>query len=195
MKHKDIISFWAWFGAVADKFASNVEDNSLLTALDKKIRELDPRLSWEIGPGRTREWQLVISPNLDRDLRELADAVVAEAPGLPRWQFYSSRRRKEWNYKFQLESGGHFKNIDAAEWRFVLLEYPDDTFEILLEGRGALALEEDERWQAAAIVLESILGEDALLGKVEFELVDKLESQYSADARPIQDLRQVFLGI
>jgi hypothetical protein len=46
MKHNDISSFWTWFGAVADKLASNAEDNSLLTALDKRIRKLDPRLSW-----------------------------------------------------------------------------------------------------------------------------------------------------
>jgi len=194
MKHKNIISFWTWFKVIGDRLASNVEDNSILTELDKRIRKLHPRLSWEIGPGRTREWQLVISPNLDPELRKMTDAIIAEAPILPRWQFYSSRRPKEWNYHFQLESGGHLKNVDASSWKFVLLEYPDDTFEILLEGRDAISLADDQRWQAAAIVLESVLGEDPLLGKVEFELVDKLEPQYSADARPIQELRQLFLG-
>jgi hypothetical protein len=195
MRHKNINLFWTWFSAIADNLASNVEDNSLLTELDKKILKLDPRLSWEIGPGRTREWQLVISPNLDRELREVADAIIAEAPVLPRWQFYSSRRPKEWNYQFQLEIGGRLKNVDASNWKFVLLEYPDDTIEILLEGRDALSLEDDQRWQAAAIVLESVLGEDALFGKVDFELVDKLEPQYSPDARPIQELRKVFLSV
>ncbi|HEY6183999.1 MAG TPA: hypothetical protein VIW67_17255 [Terriglobales bacterium] len=195
MKHKNISSFWIWFSAVADKLAINVEDNSLLTELDKKIQKLDPRLSWEIGPGRTREWQLVISPNLDVELREIAEAIIAKAPILPQWQFYSSRRPKEWNYQFQLECGGRLRNVDASGWKFVLLEYPDAIFEILLEGQEALSLEDDQRWQAAAIVLESILGEEPLLGKVEFELVDKLESQYSADARPIQELRQAFLGV
>ena len=40
----------------------------LLEDLDKRIVDLDPMLSWEIGPGSSEPLQLVISPNLDLDL-------------------------------------------------------------------------------------------------------------------------------
>jgi len=195
MTQKKIKAFWAWFSTISGKLAANIEDNSLLDELDKRVRGLHPRLSWELGPGRTREWQLVISPNLDRELRELANTVVAEAPVLPDWQFYAARRPKDWNYQFQLESDdvGRVKSLDASNWKFVLLEYPDEAYEILLEGEDASSLGDDERWQAAAIVLESILGEDALLDRIaEFELVSELEARFASSSRPIQELREAF---
>jgi hypothetical protein len=188
---KKISAFWTWFGAISDKLAANVEDEDVLKALDNRVRELHPGLSWELGPGGTSTWQFVISPNLDRDLRELASTIVKKAPVLPEWQFYAARRRKDWNYHFQLQSieGEGAKSLDASNWKFVLLEYPDETHEIVLEAQDATSLGEDERWQAAAIVLESILGEDILLKKIdEFELVDKLEAQFADSARPIQEL-------
>jgi hypothetical protein len=197
MTPKKITAFWVWFNSISGKLAANVEDKNMLEALDNRVRELHPRLSWEIGPGKTREWQFVISPNLDRDLRKLASTIVAQAPVLPDWQFYAARRPKHWNYQFQLESGDgeRVKNLDASNWKFVLLEYPDETHEILLEAWDAPSLGDDERWQAAAIVLESILGEDTLLDRIDdFELVSKLEPQFAESARPIQELREVFLG-
>jgi hypothetical protein len=195
MKPKKISAFWAWFSSISDELAANVEEKAVLEELDKKVRDLHPGLSWEIGPGRTREWQLVISPNLDRELRSLARAIVAQAPVLPEWQFYAARRPKDWNYQFQIGTeGGHLRNLDASRWKFVLLEYPDETQEILLQASDAISLREDERWQAAAIVLESILGEDMVLDRIgEFELVGELEPQFAADARPIQELRDVLL--
>jgi hypothetical protein len=67
--------------------------------------------------------------------------------------------------------------------------------EILLQGKGLPPLSDDERWQAAAITLESILGEDMVLDRVnEFELVDQLEPRFAERERPIQHLREAVSG-
>jgi hypothetical protein len=196
MNQKRISAFWMWFSTVADRLAADVEDKNILTELDGRVRELHPGLSWEVGPGRARAWQLVISPNLDRELRKLANAIVLQAPVLREWQFYGARRPKDWNYRFQLNTEeGLVRNLDASTWKFVLLEYPDKTQEVLLEGRDASYLGDDDRWQAAAIVLESVLGEDVLLDCIDdFELVGELEPQFAGSARPIQELREAVLG-
>jgi hypothetical protein len=187
------VDFWDWFRGVADLLSANPEDSALLKELDGRVHNLDPKLSWEIGPGLQKPWQLVISPNLSRELREKTRLIVARAPGLPAWEFHAARQPKNWHYK--LELGGDKVPIDASTWTFVLLRYPDGVREILLKGRDLPPLSEEERWQAAAIALESILGEDMFLDRVnEFELVDELEPKFAEKERPIQRLHQAVAG-
>jgi hypothetical protein len=189
----EIEGFWSWFGQFAGVLASNVENTALLKELDARVHGLDPQLSWEIGPGLTKPWQLVISPNLDQDLRKTTQKIVAIAPVLEAWEFHPARQPKKWDYR--LELGSSRLAIDASQWTFVLLRYPNANYEVLLKGKALPPLNEDERWQAAAITLESILGEDTVLDRVdEFALVDELEPRFSERERPIQALREA-LGV
>jgi len=196
MNHK-IGDFWTWFRANADAIAAHPESPVLLDELDRRVRSLGPDLSWEIGPGISKTWQLAISPNLDRDLRTFARSIVSEAPNLKDWEFHSTRQRKEWDYKIELigDDGGVAIALDATSWTFVLLRYPAGTREILLKAAGLPVLTDDERWQAAAITLEGILGEEVLLDMVdEFELVENLEPRFAERERPIQELRSAVIG-
>ena len=85
-------------------------------------------------------------------------------------------------------------NLDASDWNFVLLRYPDGAQELLLQSSNLPPMDEDERWQAAAVTLESILGEDILMDKIdEFQLVDKIEQQFAQKQKPIQNLREVVI--
>jgi hypothetical protein len=95
--------FWDWFGANSNSIAAEAENSIWPKEIDAQLLNLAPGLSWEIGPGKIRPWQLVISPNLDRRLREAARAIVAAAPELDDWEFYSARQPKDWNYEFELE--------------------------------------------------------------------------------------------
>jgi len=193
--NKRIDEFWKWFRSVAEMLAANVESPALVAELDSRLRALAPDLSWELGPGLFSPCQLVISPDLDRDRREEARATVARAPVLPSWEFHSSRQPKEWDYKVELDTGERTESLDASSWRFVLLQHPDGAHEILIKGNNISRLDDKERWQAAAIVLESILGEDALLDRIdEFELVDQFEAPFTARGRPIQELREAIMG-
>ncbi|HLJ25433.1 MAG TPA: hypothetical protein VKY85_01865 [Candidatus Angelobacter sp.] len=75
------------------------------------------------------------------------------------------------------------------------MRYPDGAQELLLRGNNLTSLDDDERWQAAAITLESILGEEVLLEKIdEFELVDQLEPCFAEKRKPIQHLRETVLA-
>ena len=168
----------------------------LLEELDGRVHDLDSMLSWEVGPGTSTPWQLVISPNLNRDLRQKAQEIVSQAPELEGWEFYPARRPKDWNYKVLMErsNGGEPLQLDASGWSFVLLQYPDGVKEVLLQGTNLPTLNDDERWQAAAITLESILGEDVVMDRInEFDLVDKLEPRFAEKQRPIQHLREVVM--
>lgn len=192
-----ISDFWDWFCSYAEAISADVENQDRLIELDRRVLGLAPGLSWEIGPGKLKPWQLVISPNLDHKLRETSRSIVAQAPNLDNWEFYSARQPKDWKYKFELRNEGNAEKffIDASNWDFVLLSYPDGDREIILKAPGLRALSDEERWHVGAIVLESVLGEDAYLESVgDFELVDEFETQFSAHARPIQLLRAALMG-
>src|SRR6266853_1401460 len=186
-------AFWSWFSGIAAALALDIENPSLLEELDARVLELGSMLSWEVGPGSTEPLQFVVSPNLNRNLRQKAREIVSRAPVLKGWEFHSARRPKDWDYKFVMERSNGRQSIpfDASGWSFVLLQYPDGTREILLHGRNLPPLDDDERWQAAAVTLEGILGEEVLLESInEFDLVDRLEPRFAAKAMPIQRLRE-----
>jgi len=190
-------AFWDWFGENAEALSADTGNSALLTEIDNRIRDLSPLLSWEIGPGRSKPWQFVVSPSLDRSLRNLARQIISSAPTLRDWEFHSARQSKDWNYKFELKSNLHSTviSLDASSWTFVLLRYPEGTHEILLKGSELPLLTPDEREQAAAIVLVSILGEDTFLDTVdEFELVDVLDPRFAEKQKPIWGLRDAVIG-
>lgn len=187
MKSKSLNEFWDWFAANAAAISSE-ERPELLNQLDGKLRELDPQLSWEIGPGRVEPWLFSISPNLDKELVSIAKSVVNAAPEIPDWEIYAARQPKQWDYRVALETEGSDRpiHLDASTWQFVLLRYPDGTREVLLTGPSLPPLNDDQRWQVAAIVLEGILGEETLLERIdEFELIPAMEPRFADRLRPI----------
>lgn len=192
----DATALWSWFRTNADQLADNYADSLLLDQLDIRVRRINPRLSWEIGPGSSKPLQFVVSPNLDRRLRETARAVVADAPALRDWEFHFARQPKKWNYKFELRNGKSRLPIDASAWTFVLLKYPDATREVLLKTADVAKLTRKQRETAAAIALESVLGEELLLDSVdEFDLVEKLPTRFKNKERPIRLLRDAVRGV
>jgi hypothetical protein len=93
--------FWEWFPLIASQLAEDCTNKPLLSTLDARIRKLNPSLSWEIGPGLVKPWQLVISPNLDRALRAEARTIVSLAPELSQWEFHAARQPKNWDYRWR----------------------------------------------------------------------------------------------
>jgi hypothetical protein len=183
--------FWNWFAANAESISSNARPD-LLEKLNEKLRQVDQRLSWEIGPGRHEPWLLAISPNLDKSLVDDARKVITEAPEIPGWELYATRQPKQWDFRVEIDCGSSHEKVylDASDWQFVLLRYPDGLREILLTGPNLPVLTDDQRWQAAAIVLEGVLGEESLLENVdEFELVVKMEPRFKNNKRPISELK------
>jgi hypothetical protein len=196
-EHAKFEEFWKWFSSIAEQLSKDVENRSLIKQLDEHVLSVDPRLSWEVGPGLSKPWQFVVSPNLDRELRAKTRAIVAQAPLLRNWEFHAARQAKKWDYHLEVgaRAGEQLISLDASNWRFVLLRYPDGAHEILLKGNNLPELTDDQRWQAAAITLESILGEDLLLDRInEFELVDDLEPRFASRQQPIQHLREAIVG-
>lgn len=187
--------FWSWFRAVADSLEVKMENPSLLAELDRSITKLHPSISWELGPGIKKACQLVISPNLNAELFPFTREIVGHAPQLDNWEFYAARQPKPWDYRLEVEdTSGSALAFDTSSWTYVLLRYPSGKHEILIKSTVPLPSDKDTGWQIGAIILESILGEETLLDKIDsFTVVDRLEAKFEGKDKPIKELRRAFL--
>lgn len=193
-----IARFWSWFADNRKFLQGSVVPQSLMTQLTLQLESIDERLGWEIGPGKTVPAQLVISPNLKREVLQISTRVINLAPHFDGWDLFPARPQKQWSSQILLNSDeGTGIAIDCGSWIFVLLEYRDDAKEILLSRESSdPILSERQRWEASTIFLESELGEQNLLNlEFEYELLDNFEPRFANVARPARLLREVLFGI
>ncbi len=185
--------FWIWFCRNADAITRNYDDEILINELDNEVFLSWPRLCWEIGPDSSEGWYFALSPNLDRDMAEIAKEAIRYAPKIPGWKFYATRQRKSWNGQFEFSTPQGIIEIDSSKWEYVLLRYPDGVCEIFLIGSESGLLSDDERSQAAAIVVEGMLGENCILSNnLVFTLSNVIEKQFIGKQKPILDLPRAF---
>lgn len=182
----EILDFWAWFASVADKLGDDFMDNPLQEALDARLGCLG-EVGWELGPGSTAECALAISPDGDPDVLPLTLRIVALAPALSRWEFHPARPARAENLEFSIEtSPGGELSIDARSWRYVLFEFPHGTFDIVVEQENLADVSDDDRYTAAVVLLDALLGEGTRLLRIrDVEPLPALNPAQGKKANPI----------
>lgn len=159
---QQIVEFWRWFGTIARALSADFKNATLLDELDRRMTGFG-KLMWEIGPGKQEENALVISPDGSKEWLATTQRMVAMAPSIESWEFHWARPPKDWDLQFRYttRSGDRQVSVDARPWRYVLWEYPDGSFDILIEENNVadLDLDDDDQYTAAVIALEGIIGE------------------------------------
>lgn len=183
---KDILEFWAWFASIADALGDDFNNEVLQDALDARLGRLG-EIAWELGPGSTAENALAISPDGDPGLLPLTRRIVAMAPRLGRWEFHPARPPRAECLEFSIgTSSGDEIDVDAQSWRYVLFEFPDKTFDIVIEQQNLADVTADNRYTAAVVLLDALLGEGKRLLRIrEVEPVAALNPQQGKKANPI----------
>lgn len=166
--------FWEWFASISSTIAERIESDRFLVAeIDKRVLMTWPQLAWEIGSDSDGSWYFALSPNLRRDLAKSAKDAVRGAPPLQGWNFYPARQKKNWEGRFELEGSLGTQFYNASTWWIHDDLDARGVRKILLISSDAASMNPQNRWYAAAIVLESIFGEEYLLSEVdEFDLID-----------------------
>jgi hypothetical protein len=172
MVNKKFIDFWNWFAQHSNQLHSDKYDAKLLSKLDETISSWN--FTWEIGPGLTKKNSLTISPTGDKELLEQTSKIIDSAPELEDWEFYSSKQPKE---NWQKANFDGIK-VDAENWTYVLLKYPDNKNEILIQADNLKQLDTSIKELAVDLVLTNLLGEKIRIEQIDFmDIVDKHENE------------------
>jgi hypothetical protein len=130
---------------------------------------------------------------MSRDLVIQSRQAIQNAPEILGWKFYATRQRKAWDGRFGLETEHGLKHFDCTDWKFLFLKYPDGEKELVLIAPDADSLNPDDRLQAAAVVIEGLLGEECVLSNVDrFALESTVAARLLAQAIPMRLLPQTF---
>lgn len=125
MPRNRIAAFWKWFrdwhGDIVAAYASG-DSFWLDTNLTQQVKQLEPRLNWEIGPYHHPDNTLVISPSV-RDNIGLAQRVVAGAPALAGWHFLPAKPPKELKRLAMELPGIGGTNLCGDDWVYRLTSY------------------------------------------------------------------------
>ncbi|WP_404385706.1 hypothetical protein LL946_05820 [Knoellia locipacati] len=95
-----IEAFWQWWtgeGArlTADAIAAG-DPSHLVEPISSRVKAVDDRLAWELGPGRVAQHVLVVSPEGDPDVRAVARRWLRAAPEPATdetWEYADARQR------------------------------------------------------------------------------------------------------
>ena len=186
-----IREFWEWFSEVRHKLEDNFRNNELQAEVSQKVSSLG-KYGWELGPGTEKRFSFVISPNGNADVLKETKEIINHAPLLSEWEFHAATPPKSWNEPvFKIRgSKGEYK-IDASKWEYVLFQFPDNTFDIILRAPQIIKLNEKEKYTAAHILLQGILGEEVFIVHiVDIEIVSDFDEEYKNNSTQIIQLKE-----
>jgi hypothetical protein len=190
-----IESLWRWFvvneNQIIDSFQNESLTNYIVENLDNLILDFG-MFTWEIGPGKVKPWFLTISPNGDRDLIRVSQKIIEHAPNLDDWEFNYCKPAKDWDRRFIIyDSNMNEQNIDASNWKYVMLRNEDGMIDLILEAKNITHWDHDTARTAADIIVTSEIGEETKIQKIlSVDIVDKLERQYNSRKTEIQYLKK-----
>ena len=120
-----IAAFWNWFRDWHEDVAAAYASDDVFwldTNLTAQIKQIHPRLNWEMGPYHDPDNTLVISPS-ERDNIALAQRVVAAAPALAGWRFLPAKPPKELTSLTMQLSGIPEAEVCGDAWVYRLTSY------------------------------------------------------------------------
>lgn len=125
MPRNRITAFWNWFRDWHEDIAAAYAGDDtfwLDSNLTERVKQIEPRLNWEMGPYHDPDNTLVISPSV-RDNIRLAKQVVAAAPALVGWHFLPAKPPKELRRLAMEMHGSARAEVCGDEWVYRLTSY------------------------------------------------------------------------
>ena len=186
---KEIHRFWSWFAKNEKLLAPKLITDNLIDVLDKKILSLGD-FSWEIRRGEEKENMLIISPGRNLALLAATKNIIELAPDMTFWEFQYFKPAKDWKFRFSIDNGDVKRMLDASDWEYVLLKFPDGTYDIILKAESLNPLPKDYQEDAVEIVLESSIGEKLRLELIkDIEIVNEIPNEYGGKKTSIKFLK------
>ena len=162
-----ILQFWQWFYQNEAFFRNGTNPKKAKEMLDNQILSFG-KFAWGIDEGITKPYVFTISPNNDKKLLAISKQIIEVAPDLPQWEFqYCKPPLNDWDFTFQAYNQYFIlQTLDAAEWKFVLIEEEDYRVSVEIKADNLATLDWEDREQAAIRVITNLLGEALYIKEV-----------------------------
>lgn len=161
-----IDAFWTWWPGIAPRIGAAIEqrrfEEALVAEVTAKVQAIDPKLTWELGPGTRAQHAFSLSPNGQPELRRATERWVRAAPASGgEWEFHPARRGAPALSDARLQLAEHTIALD--EMRFtVALDPVRELMGVTSFHPGFAAMPEQMQAMATFITLDRILGEDTV---------------------------------
>ncbi|WP_433497734.1 DUF695 domain-containing protein [Sphaerimonospora sp. CA-214678] len=178
---KVIADFWTWWAKARPEIDAQVEAGNaeaIAEALESAVNAMHPSLVWEIAPGGTARYALVVSACNDPELRSFTHRwALAAPPDGELWEFHPSRQAKPQAAELSVEVEGREFDLNRL---VVAVQAPPNAprAEISVFHPIFPDLEDEARMDASLMALDWLLGEDEVarwVGEIvpaEFEPID-----------------------
>lgn len=199
--NKDKIqTFWKWFVENENIIKNCIENGSaterayVVDNLNDLILDLG-LLTWDLGLNDTNEWFLTISPNCNKELFEISEEIIRNAPYELDWIFHSAKPPKKWERTFMVYNDFMDEiHIDASTWQYVALNDPDNKIKLIFEAKNIIHLDEETTETAANMFLVNEIGERELILRVStIEIVSELDAGLQKEKCSVTNLKSIFL--
>ena len=165
MSNQAIADFWLWWAENRPRVLAGLHDQDAdwVRVFSEKIAAIDPALEWEFGRGREAAHHLAVSATGDPRLRVLAEKWRARGPAPDEaFEFHCSRQRMP---SSPMEAAIRFGDLhlDYAGLGFeVTIDDHVQRFHVVCRHPTLDAIPEEHRLRVVYVMLDNLLGEDAL---------------------------------
>lgn len=191
-----IREFWEWFEERSTRIGRLLDEGNaslLAKEVTPKIKTLHTDLTWEIGPGKSKEYSLTISAAKNRKLRPETSKIVSLAANNPHWEFYPARQARE--VPPQVDLPNKQLTFRTENWRFHAMQDKEKRLINLFVIDHRLAeVDETDALSAVFLFLDAALGEDLVeewVGNI--EILDNAGDL--APLHPMLEIRSFLRGL
>lgn len=177
--------FWTWFASASPSLRARYHEPNAVSMIDAAVREMSPRIGWEMGPGGCDDRiYFALSPELRESRLEFVTSVISQAPVVQGVDLLVGRQPKPEPFIIQL--GDSQSTIDARDWMYLPYRYPDGCVELVFVANQKLALNRRERKAIGALLLQNIYGEVHLLRTIDdWDVLDFSPAGAAQSMRPV----------
>jgi hypothetical protein len=160
---QQIAEWWQEFSQNAnrlDALFSGREEWDLPEWMSQHLQSIHPDLMWEYGPAiHTQGHRLVITPEAISHLRPLAEDIVARAPQIEGWEFYTYRIPESVEMSQQTVQAR--AGLDISDVQVSITVGQHNRIDLAFRWQ-TLPADEEQAFNAAFVTAETLLGEEQL---------------------------------
>lgn len=160
---RKIDAWWDEFSRNADRLEGlfrQTEDWDLPDWMNRHLQGIQPELMWEFGPAvNGRGHRLVITPETHSEFRPLTKTIIARAPKLKGWEFYSYRLAE--SVETALPTIEARTGLNIADVTVAINVGADNRIDLSFRW-DRIPGSDDQAFDAAFVATETLLGEKML---------------------------------